>query len=92
MEHLGLSFYGPGVDFTAEGNFQADIRFHLSGNESANKTLFTVYGKASGRPCQAKESALIHALMYIDEVLGYNIVDFNYVKYQRLCAPANAQV
>lgn len=91
MEHLGLGYYGPGLvpgeDCIVQGGYQTAVRFYSRSNESA--TLFTVCGKALSRPSEAKESALYHALIHIDEVLGYNIVDFNYIKYLRLRASAN---
>jgi hypothetical protein len=43
--------------------------------------LFTIYSKAFGCECEAKESALIRALIYIYEELGYKIGDLNYVQY-----------
>ena len=42
---------------------------------------FEIYGSACDRPCEALESALIHALVYIDEVLGFMIGDLSYVAY-----------
>jgi hypothetical protein len=40
-----------------------------------------IYGKALPRRCEAKDSALIRALIFIDESLGYKIGDVNYVQY-----------
>jgi hypothetical protein len=37
---------------------------------NAAKPIFTIYGKALSRRCEAKESALIRALFFIDENLG----------------------
>jgi hypothetical protein len=46
--------------------------------------MFTIYGKALPRRCEEKESALIHALFFINESLGYKIGDVHYIKYYLL--------
>lgn len=43
--------------------------------------LFEFYGKACDRPCEVMESAFIHVLVYIDEVLGFRIRIINYITY-----------
>src|SRR5688572_26562520 len=43
--------------------------------------LFEIYGNAYDRPCEAPESALLHALAYIDEVQDFTIGDLSYVAY-----------
>ena len=43
--------------------------------------MFTIYGKTLRRRCEAKDNALIRALIFIDQTLGYNIGDVNYVQY-----------
>jgi hypothetical protein len=43
--------------------------------------MFTIYGKALPRWCEAKDSAFIRALIFIDESLGYKVGDVNYVQY-----------
>ena len=45
--------------------------------------MFEIYGSACDRSCEAIESALIHAVVYIDEVKGFRIGDLNYVEYLR---------
>jgi hypothetical protein len=46
-----------------------------------NSPLFEIYGSPCDRESEAKESALIHALAYISEVLDFKIGDFNYMDY-----------
>jgi hypothetical protein len=46
-----------------------------------NSPLFEIYGSPCDRSCEVKESAPIHALAYISEVLEFNIGDFNYMDY-----------
>jgi hypothetical protein len=41
----------------------------------------TIYGKALPRRCEAKDNALINALIFIDENLGYKIGDVSYIQY-----------
>jgi len=43
--------------------------------------MFSVLGRALDTIHEAYESALVHALIYIDEGLGYNIGDLNYNDY-----------
>jgi hypothetical protein len=43
--------------------------------------LFTIYEKALGRVLKGRESALIHAIVYIDEVQGYKIRHVSYAIY-----------
>ena len=43
--------------------------------------MFTIYGKALPRRSEAKDIALIRALIFIDDTLGYKIGDVKYVDY-----------
>ena len=43
--------------------------------------MFTIYGKALPRRSEAKDSALIRALIFIDDALRYKIGDIKYVDY-----------
>jgi hypothetical protein len=52
---------------------------HWSGGSTI---VFTIYGKNNLIVnVKHRESAPIHALVYIDEVLGYKIRDVNYIRY-----------
>ena len=43
--------------------------------------MFTIYGKALPRRSEAKDSALIRILIFIDDALGYKIGVVKYVDY-----------
>jgi len=43
--------------------------------------MFTIYGKALPRRSEAKGSALIRELIFIDDALGYKIGNVKYVGY-----------
>jgi hypothetical protein len=46
-----------------------------------NSSLFQIYRSPCGRSCESKESALIHSLPNISEVLEFKIGDFIYMTY-----------
>ena len=69
--------YGP--VYTREGLYQSSYKFRTTPNPLA-EPMFTVYDKALSRRCEAKESTIIHALIFIDQSLGYKISDVNYVQ------------
>jgi hypothetical protein len=80
MDKLGYHWYESGTPRTRESMYQTSIEvrstlFHVA------EPMFTIYGKALPCRCEAKESALIRALFFIDESLGYKIGDVHYVKY-----------
>ena len=58
--------------------FQNHISFHLTPD---SPPMFSVLGRAIDVIHEVYESALVHALIYIDEGLGYNIGDLNYNDY-----------
>jgi hypothetical protein len=64
---------------TRDGNFQAHLSFCPS--DQCNSPLFEIYESPCDCECEAKESALVHALAYISEVLDFKIGDFNYMDY-----------
>jgi hypothetical protein len=41
--------------------------------------LCSFYGRPCARSCKARESALIHALLNLNDVLGYTIRDVRYM-------------
>jgi hypothetical protein len=80
LEKLGYHWYKSGTPRTREGLYQTSIEVR-STPSSAAEPMFMIYGKALPRRCEAKDSALIRALIFIDESLGYKIGDVNYVQY-----------
>jgi len=45
---------------------------------SADGNNVVIYGEALDLPYKARDSAYIYALEYVDRVLEFDIVDFNY--------------
>jgi hypothetical protein len=76
---LDFSYVDGNPERTRDGKFQAHLSF--SPPYQFNSLLFEIYGSLCNRACEAKESALIHALAYISEVLDFKIGDFNYMDY-----------
>ena len=51
-----------------------------------NTPLFNICSSICDRHWEAEESALVRALVYFDEVLGWTIGDLNYLRYLQLRA------
>jgi hypothetical protein len=77
LEKLGYHWYELGIPCTNEGLHQTSIEVRSTPSPTV-EPMFTIYGKALPRRYEAKDSALIRALIFIDESLGYNIGDVNY--------------
>ena len=80
VEQLGYYSTEEGLVYTREGLYQGSFKFQTMPSPTA-EPMFTVYGKAPPRRSEAKDSALIRALIFIDDALGYKIGDVNYVQY-----------
>jgi hypothetical protein len=80
LEKLGYHWYESATPRTSEGMYQTSIDFQSTHPPTA-KPMFTVYGKALPHRCEERDSALIRALIFIDESLGYKIGDVIYVQY-----------
>ena len=82
LEKLGYHWYEGGTPCTREGMYQTSIEVRSTPSPTAEQ-MFTVYGKTLSRRCEAKESAIIRALMFIHQSLGYKIGigNDNYVQY-----------
>ena len=81
VEQLGYySTDEEGPIYTREGLYQGSFQFRTTPNPTA-EPMFTIYGKALPRRSEAKDSALIRALIFIDDALGYKIGDVKYVDY-----------
>nr|TKW27619.1 hypothetical protein SEVIR_3G268800v2 [Setaria viridis] len=65
---------------TRDLKLQAHLTFYRP-FQLTSSPLFEIYGSACDHPCEALESTLIHALVYIDKVLGFTIGDLSYVAY-----------
>ena len=84
MDTLGLTCMGGESYFTRGCRFQAKLSFYRV--SQPNTILFDICSFVCGRHLEAEKSALIRALVYIDEVLGWTIGDRNYVIYLRMRA------
>jgi hypothetical protein len=80
IDKLGYHWYEPGTPCIREGLYQAFIEVRSTSFHAA-EPIFIIYGKALSHRCEAKKSALIYALFFINESLGYRIGDVHYVKY-----------
>jgi len=80
VEQLGYYSTEEGLVQTREGLYQNSFQFRTTPDPTA-EPMFTIYGKALPRRSEAKDSALIRALIFIDDALGYKIGDVKYVDY-----------
>ena len=84
MDNLGLTYIGGEPNFTRDLRFQAKLSFCRA--SQPNNKLFDICSSIRGRHWEVEESALVRALVYFDEVLGWTIGDLNYLIYLRLRA------
>ena len=70
--------------FTRDFRFQAKLSFCRT--SQLNIPLFDICSSICGRYWQAEKSALVCALIYFDEVLGWTIGDLNYLRHIQLRA------
>jgi hypothetical protein len=84
MDNLGLTFMSGEPYFIRDLRFQAKLSFCRV--SQPNTPLFDIYSSICGRHWEAEESAVVRALVYIDEVLGWTIGDLNYLRYLQLRA------
>ena len=59
--------YGP--VYTREDLYQSSFKFQTTPDPTV-EPMFTIYGRALPRRSEAKDSALIRALIFIDDALG----------------------
>ena len=84
MDYLGLSYMGGEPFFTRDLKFQAKLSFCRT--SQSNTPLFDICSSICGRHWEVEESALVRALVYFDEVLGWTIGNCNYLIYLRMRA------
>ena len=77
LEMLGYHWFKFGTLLTRKGLY---LVRSTPGPPPAMEPMFIIYGKALSRRCEANDSALIRALIFIDQTLGYKIGDVNYVQ------------
>ena len=77
MDTLGLTCMGGEPYFTRGLKFQAKLSFCRA--SQPNTPLFDICSSLCGHQWEAEESALVRALVYFDEVLGWTIEDRNYL-------------
>ena len=82
MDTLGLTCMGGESYFTRGCRFQAKVSFCRA--SQPNTSLFDICSSICGHQWEAEESALVRALIYFDEVLGWTIGDQNYLIYLRM--------
>jgi len=80
VEQLGYYSTEEGPVQTRKSPYQSSFQFRTTPDPTA-EPMFTIYGKALPRRSEAKDSALIRALIFIDDALGYKIGDVKYVDY-----------
>ena len=89
MEQLGYRWYYVGSRPTTQG-LQGYLNFALGSSPFAMTLVCSFYGRPCACSCEAKESGLIHILIYLNDVLGYVIRDVCYMAYINTssgCAP-----
>ena len=64
-----------------KGRYVPDFYCVRSTPSPIAEPIFTVYGKALPRRCEAKDNALICALISLTKPWGYKIGNVNYVQY-----------
>ena len=84
IDTLGLTCMAGEPYFTRDLRFQAKLSFCRASHP--NTPLFDISSPICGRHWEAEESALVRALVYFDEVLGWTIGDYNYLIYLRMRA------
>ena len=77
---LGYYSTEEGPVHTREGLYQGSFQFRTTLDPTA-EPMFIIYGEALPRRSETKDNALIRALIFIDDALGYKIGDVNYVDY-----------
>ena len=77
MDTLGLTCTGGEPYFTRGLRFQAKLSFCRA--SQPNTPLFDICSSLFVHQWEAEESALVRALVYFDEVLGWTIEDRNYL-------------
>ena len=80
VEQLGYYSTEDGSVHTREGLYQGSFQFRTMPDPTA-EPMFTIHGKALLRRSETKNNALICALIFIDDALGYKIDDVKYVDY-----------
>ena len=90
MDYIGLHYMGGESFFTRDFRFQAKLSFYRT--SQLNTPLFDICSSICGRHWEAEESALVRALIYFDEVLGWTIGDRNYLIYLRMWAMLSLQI
>ena len=81
VDTLGFTCMGGEPYFTRSYRFQAKLSFCRA--SQPNTPLFNICSSIYGNEWEAEESALVRALAYFDEVLGWTIGDRNYLIYLR---------
>ena len=78
IEQLGYDWDHDSITWTTHG-FQAKIRIYLEDGTPVGYT----FGQPCARRCEARESVVMHAMIYIDFARGYTINDIYYNEYLR---------
>jgi hypothetical protein len=79
VERVGVDYYGGEPFFTNNWKSQAILTFYKLAEPDA--PMFDVCSAVCDTPPEAEESALVHALAYIERDLGWRIVDINHISY-----------
>ena len=76
---MGHHWYERGTTLAREGLYQTSIEVR-SISSPAEEPVFTIYDKTLPCRCEAKDSALIRVLIFIDQTLGNKNDAVNYVQ------------
>ena len=82
VDILGLTWMGGEPRFLHNCKFQAKLSFCRA--SQLNTPFFDICSSIYSNEWEAEESALVRALAYFDEVLGWTIGDRNYLIYLRI--------
>ena len=77
LKNLALTYMGGEPLFSRVFKFQAKLTFYRA--NQLNSPLFDIYSSIRGLYWKVEESALVCALAYFGEVLGWTIEDLNYI-------------
>jgi hypothetical protein len=60
--------------------FQAKLLVTKGGDPSTSRAPLNVVSRPCAHSCEARESALVNALVFINDVFGYHIVDLHFTE------------
>ena len=80
MEMLGYIYSVGYLTRTRDFTLQTKLSFYKA-SQAMDTPLFEIYGCPNYYHSEVLESALVHALTYIDDILEFKLGDMNYAPY-----------